>query len=305
VLGLLASAAGLALAVLTRAGHLQVHMLAALPAIFAVGAFAQAWALSREPRSVVLGPHGLRIDVGGEERWISWEQIAWCNVESSALGHHRRLVLFGDLGERLAAPGASLAGFDDLVAAVKARVEARGDGAASWVRLQHRRRQAVFIVSAGVGFLALGLLNAKMAFDDRSAERELARDGVRGMAAIVRRWVAPDGVTTRLEYRVTLPDGRSATRNAEVDPGVWSLLGNAESVEVVYVPRDPGNSRLAIGEVSRRDVLDRPEALLVLSALIVVMSISFVVAGILIGRGWDADWDQRTHKLTVRRPPRE
>ena len=116
-------------------------------------------------------------------------------------------------------------------------------------------------------------------------------------AEVVRRFTAPNGVTRRLEYRVTGVGGRTGTRNAEVKSAYWNRLENAKTVPVVYVPDEPAVSRLVEGEVESRDLADSPGFMMGLSVALIGLCVVFLAAAAMQWFGWDIDLDSKTGKF--------
>ena len=125
--------------------------------------------------------------------------------------------------------------------------------------------------------------------------------GVPGEAEIVRRFVAPNGVTRRLEYRVTGVGGQTGTRNAEVTLAYWESLEDAKTVPVIYVPQEPAVSRLVDGEVGSRDLSDSPAVMIGLSVGLIALCMVFLAAAAMQWYGWDIDLDNKTGRISIKR----
>jgi hypothetical protein len=112
--------------------------------------------------------------------------------------------------------------------------------------------------ATGILFPGIAADNAWMMHDKQRAARRLKEAVVPGEATIERRFLAPYGVTPRLEYRITIPEGKAATRNTEVDREYWDSLEGARTSPVVFVPDEPSISRLEEGRAPERDLADQP-----------------------------------------------
>ncbi len=204
-------------------------------------------------------------------------------------------------GKLLATIGDAFDDFDQLTEVVKQRIEARGDDTADRLQRRKSKRSAVFLAATAVGLLALAAVNLWMVQREQRAQRLLAEAAVPGDAEIVRRFIAPNGVTPRLEYRVTAPDGRQGTRNAEVTRAYWDSLEEATTVPVRYVAAEPGISRLATGEVPDDDPTKRPVMMYGLCGVLTVICLFLMTAAVLQWRGWDIDLDSKTGKISIKR----
>ncbi len=137
-----------------------------------------------------------------------------------------------------------------------------------------------------------------MAHPRRSARAQLLKEsGVETDAEIVERFLAPNGVTPRLVYRVTSPDGRSATRNAQLERMVWQDLEGEKTVRVRYVPDEPSISRVLEGEVEDRQQNDLGYVACAIGA---AMSLAFLAFASLLAFGYSLDVDSKTGKVSIK-----
>jgi hypothetical protein len=296
--------AALGFVVALRARHVdQVTLqgMTTLPILLGLGALTAAWALARTPHMVTVGSQGLWIAGRRGSRRHSWEQIGWATVGTGALNFRRQLVVFDTRGKTIAKLSEAFDDFDTLVELVNQRIAGKATDTSEQIRVRKSKRTAVFTTSVGVLLLAVAVANVWMAHGEQRAARRLAEAGVPGEAEIVRRFLAPNGVTPRLEYRITTPAGRSATRNAEVLRFYWDTLEDAQTVPVVFVRDEPEISRLAFGEPAERDVSRNPLVMYGLSALLSLISLVAIVAGCLQWFGWDIDLDSQTGKISIKR----
>ena len=224
------------------------------------------------PQEVATSPESLRIKGRRGVQSLAWEQIAWASVVSGALGYRREL---GDLRcprENMARLSEAFLDFDRMVELITQRIAQRQDDATDKVRLRKARRSAVLMTVILLVLLGVVAANFWMARSRERADRLLQEAAVPGEAQIVSRFLAPNGITPCLEYRITTPDGRSATRNAEVVRSALGRLEGASTVPVVYVPGEPEISRLANGEPKNKDITDSPLVMYGLCAVLGVLS---------------------------------
>ena len=120
-------------------------------------------------------------------------------------------------------------------------------------------------------------------------------------AEIVRRFIAPNGTTKRIEYRLVNAAGVSATRNVEVEPGFWDRLGNAKTIDVIWVPAEPFASRLLDGEVNEREFTKTPVGGYGLAALGGLLALFLLGASPFMWNGWDLGHDATTRTWTLKR----
>jgi len=280
-------------------GQLSMHAMTTLPVLLGIGALTAAWTTARTPTQVAVGPEGLWI-VGrrGSQRY-PWDQIGWAAIGTGSLNHQRHLVICDVDGKTVAKLSEAFDEFDTLVELVKRRIADRGDDTSERIRRRKGRRSALFMTGASLFLLAICGGNVWIAYRQQRAARLLEEAAVPGEAEIVRRFLAPNGVTPRVEYRVTSPDGRTGTRNAEATRAYWDSLEGATSVPVLFVPDEPGISRLAQGEAEGDD--PSPVLMYVLSGVLALLCVVFLAAAALQWRGWDIDLDSKTGKISIKR----
>jgi hypothetical protein len=230
---------GFLVAIVGRVNQLSLHSMTTFPTMLSLGAFWAAWIKFHAPREVGVGPQGIRIDQGRESRSYGWDQIGWSSTQTGTFGFQRSLRVFDVKGRKIADLSDSIEDFDDMVDLIAKRIAAKGDQTASQIQLSKAKRTATLAAVAGVLGLAISGALAWHTRDEIRAARMLERSAVPGRAQIERRFLAPNGVTPRVIYRVTTPDGRSATHNAEVERRVWNALEGAQTVPVLYVPEEP------------------------------------------------------------------
>lgn len=289
---------GFAIALSADVGQLSLHAMTTLPALLGIGALTAAWSTARTPTQVAVGPQGLLIVGRRGRQSYTWDQIGWATITAGALNHQRHLVIFDADGKRVAKLSEAFDDFDTMIELVKRRIADRGDDTAERIRRRKGKRSALIMAGVSIAMLAICGANVWIAYRQQRADRLLEEAAVPGEAEIVRRFLAPNGVTPRVEYRVTAPDGRTGTRNAEATRDYWDSLEEATSVPVLYVPDEPQISRLAEGEPENKE---NPVVMYVLSAVLALLCLLFLVAAALQWRGWDIDLDSKTGKISIKR----
>jgi hypothetical protein len=284
---LFAGAAGLVLmAVIGFAVSLRIpndpirfHAITTLPMICAMWSLGAALAVRRSPREVRVGPAGMSILFGNRARELPWGDVALAPTVDRALGGGKSLKLYGPDGRVLVTLPDALQGFEQLVANVQRRVSAKPHANSDAVATRRLRKRAAGLMVGGVMALALGGVNAWLAYDNARAARLLRESAEPGEATVVRKFVAPDGRTHRIEYRLASINGASL-ENVEVNPLFWALMSEGQRVPVLYVPSDPRVSRLQIGQIDDAQQLS-PPLHYGLSAAIAGLGVVFFAAGLL------------------------
>jgi hypothetical protein len=288
------SVLGFCLALFTSAGVLALHVWATLPAMLATGAFIVAWTLGKAPREVSVDSQGITIERRTGTRTILWKEIGWSSIGQLPITMRNRLILHDLRGRPIEKIDEGIEEFDRLKKLVSKRVAARKDGVAKKIQTSHARTSAVALVILCIGGFTLAGVVARHAYTQKQAESALQEQGVDGEAEIIRRYLAPNGITGRLEYRVTTPDGRSATRDTEVIPLVWRGMEGQTTVSVIYLPDDPTNSRLAIGEARHDELTQNSTVMYIVCGTISGLCVIGLVVAIMSWFGWSIDMDPDT-----------
>ncbi|MAG93813.1 MAG: hypothetical protein CMJ48_08705 [Planctomycetaceae bacterium] len=301
LLGIGAAVVGMSVAILGDVDQITLHMMTTLPTIMGVGALAAGWSIAHMPDQVSLGPEGLIVEAKRGRQELAWDDVGWAKVDATAMGQQRQLIIYGTDGKKALAISSAFDDFDRLVDLVKDRVAAKQDGTAEQVQWKKARKTAWMLLGFGT-FMACAA--GGITWDTHSRERGkrlLAEVGREGEAKILRRFLAPNGVTPRLEYKVTGTNGRTSTRNAQLQRPVWDALADSETVPVIYVAEEPDISRLVVGEAEKGDITDTPLGGYGLAAAGGAMSLFMLVAGLLAWYGWDIDLDSKTGKVSIKR----
>jgi hypothetical protein len=234
-------------------------------------------------------------------RRIGWDEVGSASVETGGTSHRRRVNLTDRAGKSIAKLDESFSRFDVMASLIANHVEAKGDDAAVRIARRKARRQGVMVFAIGLFMaFACGFITW-MTYQKQRADRLLAARGQPGEAEIVRRFIAPNGVTKRLEYRVIGPDGPGPTENVEVDPDYWDELEGARTVPVIVVPGEPGISRLEEGQVADDEFTKRPVGGYALAALGGLMALFMLGYAPFAWNGWDLGQDSKTKTWVVKR----
>jgi hypothetical protein len=292
---------GFALAIVTKVDQIQMHFMTTGPLIIGVGLLAAGWGLTQSPLQVAVGPSGVAIEGRKNRQKFTWDQIGWASVGTAGMSGRKVLSIYDTRGKRLAMISDAFEGFDTLAGLVTTRASARTDGAATKIQASKSRRNAWLSFATGLGLAAAAIGIATFTWSDMRSQQLLAEKGVPGEGEVVRRFMAPDGVTARLEYRVKTPEGIAPKRNAEVERAYWDRLEGATTVPVIHVPGEPGISRLAEGEVADDDVFKTPVGGFGLAGLGGLMSLFLLGIGVMQFLGWDIDIDSKTGVPSLKR----
>jgi hypothetical protein len=244
----------------------------------------------------------LTVEYRRGSRRVTWDEVGAAPVETSGTSHRRGVNVTDRTGRSIVRLDESFSRFDVMASLIANHVEARGDDASFPIFRKKARRQGVMIFIIGL-FMAIGCgFIAWMTYQKQRADRLLATRGRPGEAEIVRRFVAPNGVTKRLEYRVVGADGAGPTENVEVEPGYWDSLEGERTVPVIVVPGEPGVSRLEEGQVADDDDFAKsPVGGYTLAALGGLMALFFLGVSPFAWNGWDLGQDSKTKTWSLKR----
>jgi hypothetical protein len=278
-LGCLGMAAiGFGVAIVGRPGQLGLHAMSTMPAILGVAALTGAWSLLRTPDRVSVGSDGLTIETRRGIQFRRWHDVGCAALETVGSSNRRRLNITDPDGKSIVKLDQSFERFDELATMISAYVEAKGHGTAERILRNKAKRRGALAFVVGL-LMAIGSGFAAWAtHENQRALRLLKERGEPGEAEIIRRFVAPNGITKRVEYKLANSDGLTATRNVEVEPSFWNRLEGASSIAVIWVPDEPSVSRLALGEVTDREFTNTPVGGYGLAALSGLIAVFLLVA---------------------------
>ena len=295
------AALGMLLAMIGNVNQLSLQAMTTVPTLVGLAALAAGWSTARAPSEVTVGPDGLMLNGRRGPETFSWERIGWATIGAAPLNQKRNLKIFDVDGKTIASISEAFDDFNGLVELVQQRIADRTDDTADRLQLQKSRRAALFTGGAGVLFLGLAGVNVWMAHEEQRTAQLLVEQGVAGQAEVVRRFMAPNGVTRRLEYRVTSPTETDDVCNTEITREFWDSLEEVETVAVIVVAEEPSISRLVEGEVIRDDPTTSPNVMYFVSAGVALLSLLGIVAGVMQWQGWDIDLDSETKRLSIKR----
>jgi hypothetical protein len=284
-----------------RVNAFTVQFMTTMPILAAIQVYAAAKARANAAQEVGVGDYGVRVTAANKTATYDWETIAWSTVQKNGWTQRKEMTLFDANGKALTKLDESLENFEFLQQIITEAISRKEDPATARVRGKKAIRNGVICLVAGAILSAavVGMVIATR--HEQQSARILATSGVPGMASIERRFLAPNGITPRLEYRVVTPEGKSGTRNAEMSRVSWDGLEGQKTVPVIYVPSDPDNSRLAFGEVKRRELTDSPVVTYALAAMMGAFCLLLIAVGVLALMGWDVDIDDVTKKVSLKR----
>jgi hypothetical protein len=299
-IGLLCLAAvGFVVAILGRTGQLSLHAMTTVPTLLSIAALTAGITMLRTPRRVSVGPECLTVETRRGVRRLGWDEVGCAAVEPGATSQRRRLNVTDVHGKSLVKLDESFNGFDEMVTLISSYVEAKGDDTAMRILRKKARHQAAIMFTCGLFMAFAGVFLAVDARKAQRAARLLDEKGVPGEGEIVRLFLAPNGVTKRVEYRV---DG-AETRNVELDPDYWDSLKlkRLKSIPVIYVPGEPNVSRLQRGEVTESDIIKTPAGTYSLVAVGGIVALFLLGASPFMWNGWDLAHNSKTKKWSVKR----
>lgn len=279
----------------TRQSQMSLHLTTTLPTILAVALLAQAFSMRSLPTLIIVGPNALEITTRQWARKYAWSEIGSAAITNVLNSHQSCLHITNTAGKTIIRIDESFPDFPRLVKLIESFIDAKPDDTS--LRIMSRKA-----MRAGLSCFVFGCLLATasvfIAITTRAEQRAnqlLPAKGVQGEAEIVRRFVAPNGVTKRLEYRVA----GASVKNVEMDPVSWEELANAKTVRVRYVPDEPEISRLELGEIKEDDFTKTPFGGYLFSGLAGLMSLVVLALSPLAWMGYDLAYDdkQRVWKL--------
>jgi hypothetical protein len=277
-------------------GQPNLTLMTTVPIMIGGGAILAGLQMARAPVEVRTGGRGLVLFFRKKTEKFPWEELAFASAVRGLL-HQRVMKIYNERGRRVATVTDALEDFDDLVEIIDGHLNARPDDKGATISKRKARRFAVFFGAFGVLMLCGSVTLAWHTREEARGAQLLKESGVETDAEIVERFLAPNGVTPRLVYRVTSPDGRSATRNAQLERMVWQDLEGEKTVRVRYVPAEPSISRVLEGEVEDRQQNDLGYVACAIGA---AMSLAFLAFASLLAFGYSLDVDSKTGKVSIK-----
>ena len=303
IAGCLLAVLGFGLALLLPVNAITLQMVTTVPLLAGLSALFRGLTMTKGPQEVILDGTGLHMRRDAEVTSHAWDDIGWATLTLGNLSQSKILIVYDRSGKQLVKLSASYADFDEMAEHVVDRAGKDAPEIAVKLRRGKARKQGYFLIAGGTLFLALSASVGWMTYDEALGEQLLLTSGVPGEGKIVERKVAPNGRTKRLYYEVTGTNGEAATHNAEVEETYWQQLEGEMTVPIIYVPDDPSRSRLQQGEVDRDkgDFTKTPAGGYLVSGIVALLSVGFIIIGILNLKGWDVDLDSKTKKWSIKR----
>jgi hypothetical protein len=301
-LAVLVAIGGFLLALRVPNGMMTVHALSTVPMIGAVALLANGIRLLRSPREVVFGIPGLAVRSHRGDKLYAWDQIAWADTEQQLFSSGKALMIYGNDGKVLTKLPAGLERFDDLVSKVKARLTEQPSPHASAVRWRKSRRQAKLFLVMTILALAMSVFLAWVSYDEHRSRTLMRTQGVEGEGVVVRKFIAPDGRTNRIEFRVADAGENAKLHNVEIGRGLWNDLKTGERLPIKTVPGHPEIAKLQSGEVPS-EVEPAPAMTALLAAAMFAGFVFFLVGAVLGFKGINIGFDPAKAKFKIERLP--
>ena len=297
------SAGGFVLSIITRADQMRMHFMTTMPAIVAVGMFMGWWALCRGPRRVLVNDSGMTIEQGDASTRYAWTDLGWATMAATAMSNQKTLVVFDKEGRKLTSLSQSFEDFDSLTEIVKARVADQPPEVGSDIQIRRSRRSAVYTASFATIMIAASAFVAWNTHREQRDAKLLQKNAVEGVATIDELRIAPNGFTTRVVYTITNEAGKTASRNAEIEPDYHAELERtkAKTLPVLYVPDEPTISRVKDHEVIDDDFMKTPKGGYGLAGAGTLLCLFLFAVALMQWNGWDFDIDSKTKKFSIKR----
>jgi hypothetical protein len=280
----------------TQSSQIVMQATTTLPMLLGFGLISAGVSSLRGPSHVAADAQGIVVARGQSNRRIGWSDIGLASAGSSPLSYRRRLSLFAPDGKLLDRIPNNFPDFEQLVQLAQDNVEQRTAGTSESLRLQKSRKHLFWMVPFACIMAAASIGIAWHTWETERGRKLLESSGVNGDGLVIRRFLAPNGVTCRLEYAVIGDQGQAVTRNAEVEPAYWREIEGKQTVPIRYVPAAPKFSRLLTGEVPSRDD-HGPRDGYFLSAAALVLSLFLLAGAATQYLGWDFGKHPKTGKI--------
>lgn len=264
---------------------IALHATTTMPMIMGVFLFSSAVASLKSPGRVEITNEEIQFQPGPR---IAWRDIAFASVDETAGGQQRQLRLLDQNGKRIGQVASSIENFDALVAQVREKVgQHTSPEVTSKVRMKKARRQSILTAGGTILLLTAGVFVILDARWNQHAQHQLQNAAIEGAGVVSEKFVAPNGVTTRIRYTVTGSDGEEAEHNVEISSVLFDTLSVGDSIAVRYVPDEPEISRLVAGEIEREDIQDSPTMSFLLGGAAIAMSLFLAGITVMFWKGYD------------------
>lgn len=280
-----------------KRGLLTLQFATTFPLLIAFGLFARGFSVRKLPKRIVVGPDAIVITTNRSERRYSWSEIGSAAKANVSLTPTTRLCITDMAGRTIVQVDESFPDFERLVGLVESYVDARPDDTSRRLMARKARRTSVLCFVVGAVMCCGAIFIAVETRSTLRAELLLQTKGVSGQGELVRRFVAPDRVTKRIEYRVA----GAEVRNVEVEPRIWDLLEQGQAVPVILVPEEPDISRLAEGEIRNDDILRTAWGGYGLAGLSLLLGLFLLVLSPFMWVGYDLTFDEKQRIWMLKR----
>lgn len=278
-----------------------MHSTSTFPILMGFFAAHAAWTLMSTPEQVTVRSDGIQVD-GPPNRMIPWNEIGAVIADSHTSGVGfavGSLKLMDVHGKQIIKIGGALENFKRLIEL--AREGAKGSETESKsiahdvpdrTALKLGKRRAMM---TGFGTILFGAATGLITYDgwwNHQAAQRMASEGVSGVGTVVRHFVAPNGVTRRIEYEVWGDNGQSASHNVEVETELHGRLNVGDTIDVRFVAADPRISHLVAGEIQDGDkFLKSTAGVILLSICSTIMTIFMASISVISWKGYDIKVD--------------
>lgn len=273
-----------------------------LPIMGALAAFFTGYHAARSPRRVFVGERDLILYYASHKRVILWTQLRWSTKASSTINQQNFLVIYNTDGRIEVRIPPTFTGFDKMVEEVQARLSATHAGFEFRVPLERNWKQAWFLIGLGLALGTLAIYLLVTDHQDLQNGKRLRAEGVQGEGVITRRYKAPNGIITRIEYEVTGANGTTGTDDVEIEPAEWETLAVGDTVSLIYVPDAPDVSELTTLSVNNPRYKDpRPVKVYGQSIAVLCICLFLIGGGVMVLNGVDIAFDEKTKRFRVKR----
>lgn len=296
----IAAATGVAMEFARPLHSVALHFAVPFPATVALAAVVNIFRLRRSPTSLIVGRNGIQVERNGDRRDYSWEEVGWSKVCDIEPPGHQQLVVYDVAGSSLLKLTDAIDDFDELVRLVRLYTAMTPGSRSEEFHRKRVSRAPYIVIAAGIVLLPLSAFLAWNTWDTQRTARLLETAAIPGNATIVRLFLASDGVTRRLEYRVNAAGRNPPIRNVEITEALWLQLKGAQTVPVLFVPNEPEISRLTDGEVPRVVNEHSPIFDYGLALAMSLFALLFLCAGLLNASGWNVEFDHVKRRFCLK-----
>ncbi len=274
-----------------------LYVTTTVPLIIGVALLAEGFFLRNLPRRIVIGTDEIEIVTQRSTKRYAWSEIGSATTTGVLIGSTTWLGITDTAGNTIIWIDESFPNYQRLVELVQHHVEAKPDDLSEQILIREAKLMGglCFCLSCFFGIAAMYI--ALTAREEHRTNTLLHTKGVTGEGEIVRRFVAANGTTRRIEYRIS----GSRIKDVEVEPAVWDQLEKASTVSVVYVPDEPDINRLEFGEVGDKDLPTLPWGKYILSGIGGLIALFLLAFSPFVGLGYDLEYDEKQRIWILKR----